>query len=47
MNPCQLLLLCKCSLQAAHLGDHALHDEEVGVVDVELHGVEQVLHAPA
>ena len=30
-----------------HLGDAALHDEEVRVVDVELHGVEQVLHAAA
>lgn len=31
----------------ADLGDAALHDEEVRVVDVELHAVKQVLHTPA
>lgn len=30
-------------LHVEHLGDLALHDEEVGVVDVELHGLEKVL----
>lgn len=30
-------------LHVEHLGDLALHDEEVGVVDVELHGLEEVL----
>ena len=32
-------------LHVEHLGDATLHDEEVGVVDVELHGAEQVLNA--
>ena len=31
-------------LHVQHLGDSALHDQEVRVVNVELHGVEQVLH---
>lgn len=31
---------------SARLGDAALHDEEVGVVDVEGHRVEEVLHPP-
>ena len=31
-------------LHVEHLGDAALHDEEVGVVDIELHRVEKVLH---
>lgn len=30
--------------KAIYLGDAALHDEEVRVVDVELHRVEEVLH---
>lgn len=29
-----------------YLGDAALHDEEVGVVDVQLHRVKQILHSP-
>lgn len=33
-------------LHVEDLGDAALHDEEVRVVDVELHGVEEVLDAP-
>ena len=31
----------------AYLGDAALHDEEVGVVDVQGHRVEEVLNPPA
>ena len=33
--------------EQACLGDAALHDEEVRVVDVELHRVEQALHPAA
>ena len=28
-----------------HFGDPTLHDEEVWVINVELHGSEQILHA--
>jgi hypothetical protein len=34
-------------VMGTHLCDAALHDEEVGVVDVELHRVEQGLNPPA
>ena len=30
-------------VSSAHLGDTTLHDEEIGVVDVELHTLEQRL----
>ena len=32
-------------LITTYLGDTALHDEKVGVVDVELDGMEQILYA--
>ena len=31
-------------LHVEHFGDATLHDEEVGVVDVQLHRTEQILH---
>ena len=31
-------------LHVEHLGDASLHDKEVRVVDVELHGAKQVLY---
>lgn len=34
-------------MQGPHLGDAALHDEKVRVVDVELDGVEQIRDAAA
>jgi len=34
-------------LHIQNLGDAALHDEEVRVVDIELHGVEKVLNLPS
>ena len=33
--------------RASHLGDAALHDEEVGIVDIQLHRMKQILHTPA
>lgn len=32
---------------ASHLGDSALHDEEVRIVDIELDRVEEILHSAA
>jgi hypothetical protein len=34
-------------MTVAHLGDAALHDEEVRVVDVQLYRVKEILDAPA
>ena len=36
-------MMCKKGGMEMHLGNAALHDEEVGVVDIELDALERVL----